>query len=411
MKATIFPRENYLSKLRPFYESADLIKVVTGIRRCGKSSLLLSVMAELQGQGVDSHDIIYLNLDAYGYTSVRTPEQLERLIAASMSDDHFKYLFIDEIQNVEGFETLLNAYRESGRFSIFITGFNSYLLSGELVTKLTGRYIEVPIFPLSFSESWQMETFLGIKHAESLQSRFTNYLRVGGFPRLLTIEEETAKWTYLENLVEQIIQKDVKRRVQIRNRAVFDKVRHYFVNNFGTPISLKNVAEELKRTENLVVKTETLKRYLNILEDARILYKCPRFDLKSRRSLAGEGKYYLADTSLYFATNTDQRINYGPVLENILFLHLRSRGYEVSVGKIGNLECDFIARKAGNYFYVQVAMTIMNDPKTEEREYRALEAIRDNYPKYLFTLDTLLQKRNGIHHLNIVDFLTGTGEL
>ena len=202
MKATIFPRENYLTKLRPFYKSADLIKVVTGIRRCGKSSLLLSVMAELQGQGIDSHDIIYLNLDAYGYTSVRTPEQLERLISAATTDDHFKYLFIDEIQNVEGFETLLNAYRESERFSIFITGSNSYLLSGELVTKLTGRYIEVPIFPLSFSESCQMETFLGIKHTESLQSRFTNYLRVGGFPRLLTIEEETAKWTYLENLVD-----------------------------------------------------------------------------------------------------------------------------------------------------------------------------------------------------------------
>lgn len=411
MKVSIFPRENYLTKLRPFYKSADLIKVVTGIRRCGKSSLLLSVMAELKAQGVASCDIIYLNLDAYGYISVRTPEQLERLISAATTDDHFKYLFIDEIQNVEGFETLLNAYRESGQFSIFITGSNSYLLSGELVTKLTGRYIEVLVFPLSFSESCQMETFLGIKHEDSLQSRFTNYLRVGGFPRLLTIEEETAKWTYLANLFEQIMQKDVKRRVQIRNRAVFDKVRQYFVNNFASPISFKNVAEELKRTENLAVKTETLKRYLNILEDARILYKCPRFDLKSRRSLAGEGKYYLADTSFYFATNTDQRINYGPVLENILFLHLRSRGYEVSVGKIGNLECDFIARKDGNYFYIQVAMTIMNDPKTEEREYRALESIRDNYPKYLFTLDTLLQKRNGIHHLNIVDFLTGSGEL
>ena len=411
MKANIFPRENYLCKLRPFYKSADLIKVVTGIRRCGKSSLLLSVIAELQQQGVDPRDMIYLNLDAYGYTSISTPEQLEKLINASIEGEGFKYLFIDEIQNVEGFETLLNAYREEGRFSIFITGSNSYLLSGELVTKLTGRYIEVQVFPLSFSESCQMATFLGMRHEGSLQSRFTDYLRVGGFPRLLTIEEEAAKWTYLENLFEQIMQKDVKRRVQIRNRVVFDKVRRYFINNFGSPISLKNVAEELRRTEKLAIKPETLKRYLNILEDARILYKCSRFDLKSKRSLAGEGKYYLADTSLYFATNTDQRINYGPVLENVLFLHLRSRGYEVSVGKIGNLECDFIARKAGNYFYIQVAMTIMNDQKTEDREYRALEVIRDNYPKYLFTLDTLLQKRNGIHHLNLVDFLTGPGEL
>lgn len=191
----------------------------------------------------------------------------------------------------------------------------------------------------------------------------------------------------------------------IRNRLVFDKVRTYFINNFGAMLSLENIYRYFNAVENVAVKRETLKRYLDILVNAKILYKCPRFDLKSKKSLRGEGKYYLADTGIYFATNTDQRINYGPVLENIVYVYLSSRGYEVSVGRIGGVECDFIARKADDYFYVQVAMTIFPDKSTEDREYRPLEMISDNYPKYLFTLDTLLQKRNGIKHVNLVEFI------
>lgn len=410
----IYPREFYLKKLRPFYKS-DLIKVVSGIRRCGKSCLLLSVAEELKALGVPTKDIIYLNLDKRGLKNVKTASQLEKVIDAAVIDDDFKYLFIDEIQNVEDFEAVINAYREEGNFSIFITGSNSYLLSGELVTKLTGRYIEIGMFTLSFYEFLEMKRFLGKRISANLAEEFNEYLKSGGFPKTLEFDEDEAKATYLGNVIEQILLKDVKGKRKIRNRIVFDKVRTYFVNNFGTMLSLENIENYFNNQEKTKVKRDTLKRYLQILEDARILYRCPRFDMKSKKSLRGEGKFYLADTGIYFATNTDGRINYGPILENVLYVYLKSRGYEVSVGRIGELECDFIARKNDEYRYIQVAMTIMNnrddDRSTEEREYRPLETIRDSYPKYLFTLDTLLQKRNGIKHLNLIDFIAKGDEL
>lgn len=410
----LYAREFYLKKLRPFYQS-DLIKVISGIRRCGKSCLLLSVVEELKASGVREKDIIYLNLDKRGLKNVKSPQQLESVIDARVADGDFKYLLVDEVQNVKDFEEVLNAYREEGNFSIFITGSNSYLLSGELVTKLTGRYVEVSMFTLSFYEFLGMKRFLGKPVAANPMEEFTAYLRSGGFPKAVEFDDEEAKSIYLGNVIEQILLKDVKGRHKIRNREVFDKVRAYFVNNFGTLLSLENLENYFNNQEKTRVKRETLKRYLQILEDARILYRCPRFDMKSKKSLRGEGKFYLADTGIYFATNTDGRINYGPVLENVLYVYLKSFGYEVSVGQIGSLECDFIARKNDEYCYIQVAMTIMNDRddahSTEDREYRPLETVRDNYPKYLFTLDTLLQKRNGIKHLNLVDFISKGGEL
>ncbi|MCQ2380080.1 MAG: ATP-binding protein [Victivallaceae bacterium] len=398
----VFKREYYLQKIRPFYHS-DLIKVITGIRRCGKSCLMLSVMDELRSSGVPDKDILYFNLDKRGYKSIRTPEQLEAAIEEKNAGGDYKYLFIDEIQNVRNFEEIVNAYREEGNFSIFITGSNSYLLSGELMTKLTGRYVEIPVFTLNFQEylamrRWRGETLIDVNAA------FNRYIRNGGFPQTLEFTDDEAISTYLSNLQEQILVKDVKGRRRIGNKLAFDRVKTYVINNFGGTTNLKNIADDLRRHYQTNIKTETLKHYLEILEKANILYRCNRFDLKSRRSLGGGEKYYLADLGLYFATNTDARINYGPVLENMLYTYLLSHNYKVSVGKIGKLECDFIIAKDGNYYYAQVAMTVAA-PETEEREYRVLEAIRDNYPKYLFTLDALLLRRNGIKHLNLRDFI------
>ena len=404
----IFKREAYLKKVRPFYKS-DLIKVVTGIRRCGKSCLMESIMQELREAGVPDKDIIYLNLDRKNYISIKSAEQLESVIDSFVKDDDNKYLFIDEIQNVKGFEPLLNAYKEEGRYSIFITGSNSYLLNGELVTKLTGRYVEIPLFPLSFHEYLEMKRFLGITVASPVDE-FTSYLRSGGFPQTLEFDDLSAKYTYLTNVMEQIFKKDVTKKNKIRNRLAFEKCRTYLINNFGSTTNLTSLVEYLKNTNQVIIKKETLKRYLDILENAKILSKCSRFDLKSKKSLQGDEKYYLADTGFYFAINTDERINYGPVLENVVYIYLLSKGYKVSVGRIGKLECDFIAQRDGDYFYIQVAMSIM-DPKAEDREYASLEAIRDSYPKYVFTLDNLLQRRNGIHHLNLIDFIASNSDL
>ena len=405
MKRPIFHREAYLRKIRPFYRS-DLIKVITGIRRCGKSCLLLSIMEELRRDGVPDADIVYINLDKRGFKGIRRPEQLEEAIDARIPKGAEQaFLFIDEVQNVEDFEPVLNAYREDG-VSIFATGSNSYLLGGELATRLTGRHVEFDLFTLSFREWLEMGAFLGRPAVADRRAAFEEYIRCGGFPKTLEFDEPEARETYVASVVEQILHKDVRRRFKIRNRPVFDKVRTYLVNNFGAPMSLANLEREFRDRQGLPVTQRTLKRYLDILEKARILYPCPRFDLKSRKSLRGGEKLYLADTGIYFAAGTDNRIAYGPVLENLVFTHLRAEGYHVSVGRIGDLECDFIVRRRDEYAYVQVAMTIAAR-ETEDREYAPFAKIRDSYPRILLTLDPLLQRRDGVRHLNLLDVLSG----
>ena len=403
MKTKLYKRDYYINKIRGFYKS-DLIKVISGIRRCGKSCFLLSVMEDLEKSGVAEKDIIYLNLDKRGFTNIKTPEALESALNARITDDNFKYIFIDEIQNVKGFEQVVNAFREDGNFSVFITGSNSYLLSGELATKLTGRYIEIEMFPLNFREFLEMKKFLGKSVDSNLSAEFNEYIRYGGFPKVLEFDRPDDKDLYVKGVIDQILSKDVVGHRIIKNKVVFDRVMTYVINNFGATTSLSSIAEYMEKHEKISVKTETLNKYLDILEKAKIIYKCPRFDIKSKKSLRGEQKYYLGDLGIYFARNVDARINYGPALENIVYTYLSAKGYKISVGRIGKLECDFITRTNDESRYVQVAMTIM-DSATEEREYKPFTTIRDNYPKILLTLDPLLQKRDGVVHKNIMDFI------
>ena len=409
MKQKVYLREYYMNKIKGFINS-DLIKVITGIRRCGKSCFLQSIMEELLLNGVDEKNIIDINLDSRKYKNIKTPKQLDELIDFKSSDDGFYYVFIDEIQNVKGFEEVVNAYREEGNFSIFITGSNSYLLSGELSTKLTGRYIEIEMFPLNFYEFIDMKKFMEIETSKNIMEEFNEYIRFGGFPKILEFTSTEDKELYIQSVINQIIDKDIINHRIIRNKSVFDRIMTYLINNFGATTSLNNILDYFHNQENIPIKRETLNNYIKILENAKIIYKCPRFDIKSRKSLRGEEKYYLADLGIYFSRNTDTRINYGPALENIVYTYLRAKGYSLSVGRIGKLECDFIARKSDSYQYIQVAMSIM-DEKTEEREYRPFTKIRDNYPKYLFTMDQLLQKKDGILHCNLVDFIADNKEV
>ena len=402
----IYPRESYLAKIRPFYHD-DMIKVITGVRRCGKSCLLQSIQSELIEGGVDPADIVSINLDRRPFRHVRTPDELESVIESRLQNGGHSYLFLDEVQNVEGFEEVVNGFREDG-LSIFITGSNSYLLSGELVTKLTGRYLEFELFTLSFYEFLDMKRFLG-KPQGDVTKEFEEYLRYGGFPKALSYDDPDSKQAYVRDVVGQIIEKDVRKRAKIRNWDSFERVMNYVINNFGAPTNVSTITAQLN-AEGVPLEPETAKRYLELLENARLIEKCTRFDMKSRRSLGAQEKYYLADLGIYFSRNTDNRINYGPALENVLYVYLRSKGYAVSVGKIGQLECDFIARKQNAYAYVQVAMTSA-DRQTEDREYRPFSYIRDGYPRYLFTLDPLLQERDGVHHLNLAQFMAEGADL
>lgn len=400
-----FKRENYLRKIRGFYDDDDIIKVITGVRRCGKSSLMETIANEIRDKGVPETNIIYIDLDKRGNRNIKTADALEEIIDGYVTETGLKYLFIDEIQNVEGFEELINGYRTDGGWSIFITGSNSYLLSGELVTKLTGRYLEFEMFPLTFEEYEKMKQFYGKPVDPQLPVELVNYIQESGFPKTIFIDDLADKQKYVQGVINEIFEKDIRKRVKIRKKETFEIVRRYIINNFGATTSINNICESLNNS-GLNIGKATISRYIKALVDAKILYECDRFDMKSKRSLSGEKKYYLSDLGFFFASNTDNRINYGPTLENMLYIYACAHDCSVSIGRIGKLECDFIIRnREMDYSYVQVAYTIALSKETEDREYRALEMIKDNYPKYVMTTDYLLQNRNGIKHVNILNFM------
>ena len=411
--AKLYKREKYLSQIRGFYHATDIIKVITGLRRCGKSSIMELISKELIASGVNKENIIFIKLDNRGYKRIKTPEKLEAAIdKLAEGVKGVKYLFIDEIQKVKGFEETINAYREEEDYSIFITGSNSYLLSGELTTYLTGRYIEFEVGTLTFDEYLGMKEFFKIPVGERADE-FEKFIKEGGLPRNVLFDNALDKQTYTRSVINEIYEKDIKKNKKIRNRELFNVVQTYIINNFGSKTSIGSLCEYLSKTRKEPVRKETVYKYLEILENAKIISKCKRFDTKSKKSLAGEEKYYLSDLSFYFASNVDGRINYGPVLENVVYNYAKSKSYQISIGKVGDLEVDFILRNPmNNYSYVQVARTIYGEEdesgldKTQEREYRSLEKIKDNYPKYILSLDPLLQNRNGIIHKNLISFMS-----
>lgn len=407
----LYKREEYLKKIRGFYDDT-MIKVITGIRRCGKSYLLKTVIEELKDNGINDKDIIYIELDKKEYKNINTPEQLEDVIDSLVIDNDFKYLFIDEVQNVKGYEPVINSYRESGNYSIFLTGSNSYLLSGELITKLTGRYIEVEMLPLNFYEYVDMKRFFGKEVNTNIYNEFEEFIRNGGFPGAIKYDSYEDKLLYTKNVIRQIFEKDIKNHKKIKDVQLFEVIQKFVINNFGSVISVGSIYDYLLNKEKLSIDRRTIRNYIEILENAKIIYPCDLFDIKSKKVLDGDKKYYLADLSIYFSLNTDNRINYGPVLENILFSYLKTKSYSLSVGKIGNLECDFIARKGfDEYFYIQVTKNI-DDKKTEDREYKPFYMIKELYPRYLFVLDLIFQKNiNGINNVNIVEFINNNEEL
>ena len=404
MKNKIYHREKYLSKIRPFYDS-DIVKVITGIRRSGKTSILKAIISELKSRNL-SERIIYLPLDKRGYKNIVTPKQLEDKIEEQIHDSDMYYLIIDEVQNVKGFEKVMLQYEEEG-YSIFLTGSNSYLLSDEISTKLTGRYLTFEIYPLDFYEYLEMKKFFNKSIKENIFDEFNSYILEGGFPKALEFDDLNAKQLYTNELITEIFNKDVKTRNRISNKALFERVQSYIINNYTSSFSLKNFYDSLIKA-GIKTKLTTIKNYIEILKKAKIIYECNRFDLKSKKSLLREQKYYLADLALYFSTSVDNSLNYGPSLENLVYLYLVSNGYQVSIWKIGNFECDFIVRKQnGDYAYIQVTYMMTGNQKIKEREYRPFRKIKDGYPRYIISLDIFKDQQEGVHHINAIDLFLG----
>lgn len=406
----VYPREKYLKKIRPFYDS-DIIKVITGIRRCGKSFILKAIMNELIDRGIPKTQIIYIPLDRRGYKNIKTSEELETKIESMLGDDENYYLFIDEVQNVFGFESVIHAYAEEG-YSIFLTGSNSYLLSDEISTKLTGRYLNFETFTLDFSEYLEMKRFFEKKIDQDIYVEFEEYILNGGFPKTIEFDDIQARQTYTRGIISEIFEKDVKTRKRISNVPVYERVQSFLLNNYSAPFSLSNLLECLEK-EGYKTKATTVRGYIEDLKKAKIIYECNRFDLKSKKSLRREQKYYLSDLAIYFAMNTDNRLSYGPSLENMVYLYLASQDYQISIGKIGKLECDFITRNtSGDYAYIQVTYTMQGEDikateRIKEREYRPFRKIRDGYPRYIVSLDRFRDQQEGVHHINAIDLFLG----
>ena len=406
----VYPREKYLKKIRPFYDS-DIIKVITGIRRCGKSFILKAIMNELIDRGIPKTQIIYIPLDRRGYKNIKTSEELETKIESMLGDDENYYLFIDEVQNVFGFESVIHAYAEEG-YSIFLTGSNSYLLSDEISTKLTGRYLNFETFTLDFSEYLEMKRFFKKKIDQDIYVEFEEYILNGGFPKTIEFDDIQARQTYTRGIISEIFEKDVKTRKRISSVPVYERVQSFLLNNYSAPFSLSNLLECLEK-EGYKTKATTVRGYIEDLKKAKIIYECNRFDLKSKKSLRREQKYYLSDLAIYFAMNTDNRLSYGPSLENMVYLYLASQDYQISIGKIGKLECDFITRNtSGDYAYIQVTYTMQGEDikateRIKEREYRPFRKIRDGYPRYIVSLDRFRDQQEGVHHINAIDLFLG----
>ena len=406
----VYPREKYLQRIRPFYNS-DIIKVITGIRRCGKSYLMRAIINELILSGIDPAQIIYVPLDRRGFKYISTPEQLEEKIDSMIEREGFNYLIIDEVQNVKGFESVVHAYQEEG-YSVFLTGSNSYLLSDEITTKLTGRYLPFETFPLDFDEYLKMKEFFHQSISADMRIEFDEYILNGGFPKSLEFPNVSDRQFYTREIIHEIFEKDVKSRRRISNSALFERIQSFLINNYASPFSLGNLIGTLDK-EGIKTKPQTVQKYINYLKQAKIIYECNRFDLKSKRSLRRDQKYYLTDLALYFAANVDNRLSYGPSLENIIYIYLLSSNYQVSIGKIGELECDFIIRnREQQYAYIQVVYSLQagdekHTAQLQEREYRPFRKIKDGYPRYIISLDSFCDQREGVHHINAIDLFLG----
>lgn len=395
-------REIYMKRIRPFI-GTDLIKVMTGIRRCGKSVMLELIKQELIDSGTDPAQFISINFEDMNYAHLQTAKALHKEITKKASDINGKvYLFFDEIQEVKDWEKCINSFRVSLDCDIYITGSNAKLLSGELATYLGGRYVEFVIYPFSFAEF--IELYKTVAPDESIQKCFQKYLLVGGMPYLANIRyaDEPSK-QYLNDLFSSVQLKDILKRNKIRDVDLLERIIAYVMANVGNTFSAASLARFLK-SEQRTVAPETLLNYIKYCCNAYLFYQVKREDLQGKQILASNEKYYIADHGIREAVFGGNMKQINLTLENIVYLELLRRGYEVTVGRIGDKEIDFVCHKRDEKLYVQVTYLLASD-ETIQREFGVYDNIRDNFPKYVVSLDEFDMSRNGIKHRNIRDFL------
>lgn len=397
-------RDKYIEELKGFIDK-PLIKVITGIRRSGKSTILKLIIDELLSREIVRDRIVYMNFESFTFSDYKTAVTLYEFVKNKISEPKEKYyVLLDEVQEVKEWEKAVNSFLVDFNVDIYITGSNSHLLSSELATYIAGRYVEIPIYTLSFKEYITFKEEYN-KQKESKETMFSRYLRLGGFPVIhLSDYEESTAHKIVHDIYSSILLRDTVQRYKIRDTELLERVVKYVFNNIGNTFSGKNVADYFK-SQQRKVDVNTVYNYLNALEGSFILHKASRYDIKGKEILKTQEKYFLSDLSLLYGVMGFRSSMIGGIVENLVYLELKRRGYTVYIGKLGQQEIDFIAEKRKQKVYIQVAYKLENQA-TIDGEFSPLIAIKDNYPKYVVTMDDFWNEDvEGVQHKHIIDFL------
>ena len=390
-------RENILKKIRPFYDN-ELIKVLIGLRRSGKSVILQQIMDELIENGVEASQIIYMNFEDFQYASIINAEQLYRYICDKRKNEKKYYMFFDEIQMVHEFERAINSFRATWDVSIFITGSNAKLLSGELATLLSGRYVSFRVMPFSFVEYCEIRQI-----ATPSDEDLIEYMNWGGMPQRFSMKSENETRTYLQDLYSSIVLRDIVQRTGAKEVDLINRVMEYIMLNPSQTFSAKGILNYFKSVDR-TVSAQTLYNYLDHIQTSLIVSKVQRYDIRGKQLLTTLDKYFLTDLGLGRIHNSGYKLEMGALLENVVYNELKNRGYEIYVGKIPGGEVDFVAVRGDRREYYQVAYYLA-EQSVIDREFGAFKAIADNYPKYVISMDKFDFSRDGIIHKNMIKFL------
>lgn len=391
-------RPRYMEVFRT-YRDVPVIKVLAGIRRCGKSTLLEMLRDELERDGVPADHIVKMSYTSEDFDDGMTDKEMHRDILEKMSGAGRYYLLLDEVQEIEGWEKAVNSLLEKGNTDIYVTGSNSKLMAGEISTYLSGRYITIPVYTLSFAEYLSFKESTGRAPRELL----TEYLRLGGFPIVALGDfDESAAYQIVEGIYHSVISNDITRRHDIKNVELFNRVVKFVIENVGKTFSANAIVKFLK-SEGRALSVESIYNYLEWLEKAFVIYRCPRYDLKGKSVLKTQEKFYLADASLKYCMMGFQPESVAAMLENVVYFELKRKGYEVYIGKNETKEIDFVAVRRNERLYVQVCRSL---PQKSDREVANLLAVKDHYPKYVVTLDEFAGGNiDGVKIVHLMDFL------
>lgn len=395
----IIKRTQYIDKIKPFI-GKHIIKVLIGARRSGKSTILKQIIDSLVEDGISQKNIIWINFELSDYFEIDDINKLEKYISTRLEGVEGKvYLFFDEIQIIPQWEKLINSYFAKEIYDIYITGSNSKLLSGEFASYLSGRYVELDIFPFSFKEYVDYHNI-----TNDFKTHFYKFLEDGGMPSTFDYAQDNKKLVMLD-LYNSIVLKDIIQRHNVANVDLLDRIMRFVMYNIGQPFSANKIHKRLK--QDLVnVSVNTIYNYLKFFENACLIYQVKREDLQGKKILKYDEKYYVCDLGFRQAIIGNNQRDITRVIENIVYMELLRRGYEITIGKVGNLEVDFVCKKQNSPIYIQVSYLLASE-ETIEREFKPLKSIKDNYPKYVITMDDINMSHEGIIHLNLVDFLLG----